>query len=145
MVCRARWKLLLSALLVPAVGACGSMGGCGSCSAIQPLPGGKLPGDQTIEGGAQLRVTPHGMATITSLVKPLLDQQLIGGVCVPGGDTLAGTVSYCETNQDGCIGGCRISPVLQTVTVAAHPTDPQVIRAHVDASFSAVVPLHILI
>ena len=74
MFTRTRWNLVLSALFILASGACGSAGGCGACSTVQPLPGGRLPADQTVEGGAQLRVTPHGIATITTIVKPLLDQ-----------------------------------------------------------------------
>ncbi|HEX7839530.1 MAG TPA: hypothetical protein VF469_18775 [Kofleriaceae bacterium] len=141
----ARWNLGLSALLVLAMGACGSAGGCGSCSAVQPLPGGKLPADQTVEGGAQLRVTPHGMATITSIVKPLLDQQVAGGFCLPSGSALAGTVSFCEINQGGCTNGCRVVPTLSSVTLGAHPTDPTLLRAHLAASASATVPLHVLV
>lgn len=140
-----RWNLVLSALFILAMGACGSAGGCGSCATVQPLPGGKLPVDQTIEGGAQLRVTPHGIATITSIVKPLLDQQVAGGFCLPAGSVLGGVVSFCETNQAPCTNGCRVQPTLENVALGAHPTDPGELRAHLQAHATVSVPLHILI
>jgi hypothetical protein len=141
---RTRWNLVLSALFVLAAGACGSAGGCGACSTVQPLPGGKLPADQTVEGGAQLRVTPHGIATITTIVKPLLDQQLANGFCLPGGDAIGGIVAFCETNQGPCNNGCLITPTLDGVSLGPHPTDPTLLRAHLNAHASATVPLHIV-
>src|ERR1043165_5823874 len=105
------------------MGACGSAGGGGACSSTPPLPGGKLPADQTGEGGAQLRVTPHGIATITTIVKPLLDQQVANGFCLPGGD-LGGIVAFCETNQGQCTNGCRIVPNLERRSPGPRPTAP---------------------
>jgi len=59
------------------VGACGGLGGgCGACSATQPLPGGKLPADQTVEGGAQIRVTQAGFKKLTDLLPGLVDNSL---------------------------------------------------------------------
>jgi hypothetical protein len=143
---QARWNLILSALFVLAMGACGSVGGCGSCATVQPLPGGKLPGDQTVEGGAQLRVTPHGISTITTIVKPLLDQQIAGGFCLPGGSVLGGVVAFCQTSQGSCTNGCKVAPTLSGVSLGQHPTDPSLLRAHVSAS--AVIqhlPLHVVV
>src|SRR3954452_6080737 len=46
-----RLNQIFSVLFVLTMGACGNLGGCGACGAVQPLPGGKLPAGQTIEGG----------------------------------------------------------------------------------------------
>src|SRR5262249_15752184 len=119
-------------------------GGCGACSTVQPLPGGKLPVDQTVEGGAQLRVTPHGIATITTIVKPLLDQQVADGFCLPGGEALGGIVSFCETNQGRGTNGCLVSATVDSVTLGEHPTDPTLLRAHLNAHARPTVPLHIV-
>ena len=73
-------------LFVFTMGACGNFGGCGACGSTQPLPGGKLPTDQTVEGGAQIRVTPQGFTQ--AHVDPAgrcSTQQLGGGFCVRQG------------------------------------------------------------
>src|SRR5688572_29388076 len=58
---------LLSLVFLLAMASCGDLGsGCG-CS-MQPLPGGKLPADQTIEGGGQIRVTRAGFAKVSGFI-----------------------------------------------------------------------------
>ena len=71
-----RLNLILSTVFIVAMGACGNLGGCGACSAAQPLPGGALPADQTVEGGAQIRVTPPGFNKLTSILPGALNQSL---------------------------------------------------------------------
>jgi hypothetical protein len=142
-----RWNLILSALFILAMGACGATGGCGACSAVQPLPGGKLPADQTVEGGAQLRVTPHGFSTLTSVLPGLLNQQLAGGFCLPGGDikvfglTIA---SYCQGNQGTCQNGCLVSPTLNNVTAAPNASNAQALTVHVDAKATGTLPISVI-
>jgi hypothetical protein len=145
-----RLNLILSALFVLAMGACGAGGGCGACSAVQPLPGGSLPAGQTIEGGAQIRVTARGLTAITEVAKPLLLSQIAAGICLPKGEFVGGVVTYCdETNQ--CpeeARGCLVKPQLNPdgLTLGQHPSDPKLLRAHLDARLPRfTLPLHILI
>jgi len=134
-----RWNLIISAAFVVAAGACGGGGGCGACSAVQPLPGGKLPVSQTIEGGAQIRVTPQGFTTLTSIVKPMLNTALSGGFCLPSGSLIG--IGYCGDTQGQCAPGCRVVPTLGTVAITAPPTNPHAVHIHVDGSAHASVPL----
>src|SRR5512146_1851841 len=71
-----RFNSLISIAFVVSMGACGNFGGCGACGATGPLPPGGLPGNQTIEGGAQVRVTPSGFTKLTSLLPGLINSQL---------------------------------------------------------------------
>ncbi len=82
-----RLNAVLSTMFVVALGACGNLGGCGACGAVQPLPQGGLPATQTIEGGAQIRVTQQGFNKLTAIIPGLLNSQLAGGFCVPQGAT----------------------------------------------------------
>ena len=136
-----RLNLILSALFVVAMGACGTAGGCGACSAMQPLPGGGLPADQTVEGGAQIRVTQQGFSKLTSILPGLLNQQLGAGFCVPGGSVALGLVDYCRNDQGQCRSGCRIVPTLNDVTLSVTGGAQQVLHAHVDARATAAIPL----
>ncbi|HET9627444.1 MAG TPA: hypothetical protein VFP84_39065, partial [Kofleriaceae bacterium] len=98
------------------------------------MPGGKLPASQTIEGGAQLRVTPHGFTTLTSLVPGLLGDQLTAGICLPAGSI--GPIDYCSGNHDGCVNGCRVFPTLKTGAqgVSVTPSTNNTLNIHVAAS-----------
>jgi MYXO-CTERM domain-containing protein len=136
-----RVNLILSALFILGMGACGTAGGCGACSAVQPLPGGKLPADQTVEGGAQIRVTQQGFSKLTSILPGLLNQQLGAGFCVPGGSVALGLVDYCQTTQGQCRSACRIVPTLNAVTLSVTGAAQQVLHAHVDARATAAIPL----
>ena len=80
---RKRIDSALSVLFVVAMGACSTGGGC--CSSSQPLPGGKLPADQTVEGGAQIRVTPAGFNKLTSIAPGLLNSSFSNGFCIGQG------------------------------------------------------------
>jgi MYXO-CTERM domain-containing protein len=112
-----RMNCVVSLLFILAMGACGNFGGCGACGSTQPLPGGKLPTDQTIEGGAQVRVTPAGFQKLTSIVPGILNQSLANGICVPGGQAGVSILGfpvaqakYCQQNSGaGCTNGCKIS------------------------------------
>ncbi len=113
---------ILSALFVLSMGACSGSTGCG-CGSSSPLPAGGLPGDQTIEGGAQIRVTPEGFTKLTALIPGIINQALSsGGICIPGnsfGATISGfplaTASYCEENNGPtCTNGCLVDVGLNT-------------------------------
>lgn len=115
---------IISLLFVLSMGACSGIGGCGACGAAQPLPGGMLPTNQTIEGGAQIRVTPAGFQKLTSILPGVLNSGLGGGMCIPQG-SVGGFVlgaSYCNTGGGGACGagnGCN-------VTLGVHPGSFQV-------------------
>ncbi len=67
-----------------------------------------MPADQTVEGGAQMRVTQAGFNKLTSILPGLLNNQLSGGFCIPQGsvgscggfpDTGA---CYCVNDNTSC-------------------------------------------
>ncbi|MGE3675914.1 MAG: hypothetical protein AB7K71_39965, partial [Polyangiaceae bacterium] len=140
MVRSVRRDLLLSIALGFAVAACGNVGGCGGCTPTDPLPGGKLPSDQTIEGGAQIRITPAGFSKLTSILPGLINQQLTTGICIPAGDASVdlfpplpplASAEYCHQNSGtGCSNGCRLGVTVNSA--GAEATDQQ----HLRVSFS---------
>jgi MYXO-CTERM domain-containing protein len=138
---RAARDLALGALFIVAMGACGSTGGC-SCASVQPLPAGGLPAAQTIEGGAQIRVTPHGFQTLTSVLPGLINEQLSAGFCLPGDSVLLGAFSYCESNSGGCTNGCRVIPTLNNVTVT--PTGTSNLDVKINAKVHLAMPVSII-
>src|SRR5689334_9733864 len=103
-------------------GACSGGGlGCGCTS--QPLPAGGLPADQTVEGGAQVRITPAGMTKVNQLVQSAILGQLGSGTCVPSGSIggWAAGADYCYENQGTCTPGCDVNVNVDTLTLT--PTD----------------------
>ena len=125
-----RINRVLSVLFVVSMGACGNFGSCGACGASAPLPAGGLPGSQTVEGGAQIRVTPQGFTKLTSVLPGLLNQGLANGTCVPQGQAGFSTfgaftgLKYCNTTANGCSPGCKINVAVNpgglTTTVVAN-------------------------
>lgn len=117
-----RINFVLQTAFIVLMGACGNLGGCGACSSTQPLPGGKLPADQTVEGGAQIRVTQTGFKKLTDLIPGLLNNSLQNGICVPAGDagvSIAGfsvaRADYCHQNSGpSCPNGCKIGVSLNS-------------------------------
>jgi hypothetical protein len=106
-----RLNLIFSIIAVFAIGiasACSGGGlGCGCGSA--PLPGGALPADQTVEGGAQVRITPAGMTKVNQLISSMITGAFGGGFCV-GEGSIGGSAlgfDYCDTNPGGACGGGR--------------------------------------
>ena len=79
---------VLSVLFIVSMGACGNVGGCGACGAAGPLPGGILPPNQTVEGGAQVRVTPQGFNKLTSILPGALSSAFGSGFTIPGGTAI---------------------------------------------------------
>lgn len=119
----------LTALFVMAIGGCGGMSSC----AGHPLPEGGLPGYQTIEGGAQLRVTPAGFAKLASLLPGLINSALTGGFCVGPRDVA--NVNFCSRIPGGACGnqpGCSIGVGLVPGSVQLSPKDPGTL--HIQAS-----------
>ncbi|HSN29468.1 MAG TPA: MYXO-CTERM sorting domain-containing protein [Kofleriaceae bacterium] len=107
-------------LFIVSMGACGNIGGCGACGAAGPLPGGILPPNQTVEGGAQVRVTPQGFNKLSSVVPGVINAGLSGGMCIPGGSVggWALGADYCKTSTTG--GACGTGQGCN-VTIGVHP------------------------
>jgi len=137
-----RLNTLISVAFFVGLSACGDIGaGCG-CTA-QPLPGGKLPSDQTVEGGGQIRVTQAGFQKLTSVVGPILNSQLESGFCVNPG-TVGGSVlgaEYCNSNQsatasipDSCGGsnGCNVGINVDSVQLAVTAQQELNIKVQLD-------------
>lgn len=123
------------------VAGCGDFGaGCG-CS-VQPLPGGALPADQTVEGGGQIRVTQAGFQKINGIVSAVLNDVIGEGFCVPNGSTgytLGTGADYCMSNPaGGACGnsrGCDVNVAIDQLTVTPINGSDQVnIQVQIDAS-----------
>lgn len=140
--------LILSALFVVAMG-CGNFGSCGACGAVQPLPGGKLPSEQTIEGGAQIRVTQAGFTKLSNLLTSVLNGQLASGFCVPRGSVgncnsgFGNTgACYCTQNSGaGCNPGCRLNVSMNAGSPNISITAQGRIRVNVAATVSTSITI----
>jgi len=135
---------ILSVLFIVTMGACGNVGGCGACGASQPLPGGILPPNQTIEGGAQVRVTPQGFQKLTSILPGALNSALGGGFCVPHGSTgytLGTGADWCDTNNGGCNPGCKVNVGINPGGMQISVTNQNTL--HVALSTSVNTQLHL--
>ncbi len=127
-------NIVLSLVFVITFGACGGASGCQGC-ASQPLPGGKLPADQTVEGGGQIRVTQAGFNKLTSIVPGLLNSGFANGFCIPQGSALG--VDYCYTTQGQCAPGCKVNLNLNSTQIAV--TSAQTMNIKVNLSASSAV------
>src|SRR5262249_7250969 len=140
-------NLVMSVLFVFAMGACGNFGGCGACGASQPLPGGMLPTDQTVEGGGQIRVTQQGFSKLTSILPGVLNQAFQNGFCVGRGSVgspngfLGTGAEWCYQTQGQCNPGCLANVSLNPGGFSTQVTNAQTLRLRVSTSVSATVPL----
>ena len=134
---------MVSALFIFMMG-CGNFGGgCGACGSVQPLPGGKLPADQTVEGGAQIRLTQAGFTKLTAILPGLINSQFAGGFCVPRGSIgspngfLGTGAEWCDTNSNGCNPGCKANVSVNSLSVAV--TGNQRLRVNLSTSINSSV------
>jgi len=99
---------LLIALLFVVMNGCGG-NGCGGCN-LEELPGGALPADQTLEGGAQMRVTPAGVAKLEAVADDVINDALAEGMCLPKGSQgiVIGDIDWCMNNDGTCTPGCNL-------------------------------------
>lgn len=116
----------LSIVALVAAGACSDTSGCNT----QPLPGGALPADQTLEGGAQIRVTQQGFNKLTSVVPGLINGLLANGICLPQGSVAGAT--YCYNNDGACTDGCQVDLQLNETTFSATNSSTLTIRIKID-------------
>tara|TARA_R110002096_G_scaffold436051_2_gene666340 strand:- start:88338 stop:92201 length:3864 start_codon:yes stop_codon:yes gene_type:complete len=126
----------LGLLVVLTAGACSGGGGCGGC-ALEELPAGGVPSDQTIEGGAQLRISSAGFDTITQVLPAIVQDSFAGGTCVPeGGFSI---VDYCYQNDGSCTNGCEVDLNIDNVSVSVPANDQ--LRLAVQFDVATVVPV----
>ncbi len=114
-------------------GACSDSSGC---LATTPLPAGGLPAAQTVEGGAQIRITRQGFLKLTSVVPDLVNEQLVDGLCVPQGNQAG--IDYCYETQDQCAPGCKVALSLNQTQFVA--TNAYTLTLRLDLAASATVP-----
>jgi MYXO-CTERM domain-containing protein len=145
-----RLNIIVSAIFVFAMG-CGDFGGCGACGSAGPLPPGGLPTDQTVEGGAQIRVTQAGFTKLTSILPGALNQQLADGFCVPRGSfgdpsscglfELNTGAEWCYNSGNGCNPGCKANVSLNPNGLTITPTSQNNLRVNVSASLNTTLPI----
>ena len=88
-----------------------------------------MPPNQTVEGGAQIRVTPQGFQKLTSILPGLINNGLANGQCIGQGSvgfTTLGAftgVKYCNTNSNGCNPGCKANVSANNVSVSVTNTN----------------------
>ena len=126
------WLLMLSMLAF--VANCSGQG-CGGC-AMDPLPEGGLPSDQTIEGGGQLRVTDQGFTKLTSLLPAAINDTFDEGYCVEEGSVglLVGDLDYCFEDDGSCSDACRIDFTVDSIEASVPSNDRLRVRAQFDAT-----------
>ncbi|MDB4953238.1 MAG: hypothetical protein JWO36_807 [Myxococcales bacterium] len=109
---------------------------------MSPLPGGKLPADQTLEGGAQIRVTSAGFSKLTSILPGTLNSQLGGGFCMARGtfgsptSTFGTGAEWCYTNAGGCNPGCKAAVSINNGGFNIGVTNQNLLNIAVSASLS---------
>jgi hypothetical protein len=137
---------LFSVAFLLAIAGCGDLGGgCGGCG-LTALPEGGLPRDQTVEGGAQVRVTTQGFRRISELIPAFITEQFEEGFCLAQGQILAdpdnfGTVlgaKFCvQDSGSGCSPGCRITPHVDGVVIT--PVDNATVNIQIQADIDTTV------
>ncbi len=132
-----RLDYILSALFVVAAGACSGTSGCGACSATAPLPGGALPAGQTVEGGAQIRITQQGFSKLTEILPGAISSSLGGGFCIPKGSAVG--VTYCDSTCSNGTNGCQVNVGLSQLSTTV--TSGNDLNVHIDAHGTSHVPL----
>lgn len=141
-----RLNFILSVLFIVVVGACGNVSGCGACGSVGPLPTGGLPKDQTIEGGAQVRVTPAGFNKLKAVLPALLNEQLKDGFCVPQGQvgsmgTLGTGARYCTNNNgSGCNPACKVNVSLNSLVPTV--TNQQLMNIRISTTIGTTIGIN---
>ncbi len=140
MTTRTLQRSFFSFLIILLAGACSGGGGCGGCGDLQPLPQGGLPGDQTLEGGAQIRISEQGFDAITQIIPAVLADTLGAGTCLGASN---GTLSYCFNNDGTCTPGCQIDITIDEVTLDVPQDDQLRITVQFDVDVDVPVSLSI--
>jgi hypothetical protein len=137
-----RLNLVFSTAFVIAMGAAGACSGGGlgcGCTSL-PLPPGGLPVDQTVEGGAQVRITPAGMTKVNQLIQQTLLGAFGDGFCVERGD-VGGTClgfDYCDNAVGGAcapgVQGCDVNVNVDYLNISPVSTTTLNVQTSVDLS-----------
>lgn len=139
MIRRQRWFYWISsAAFLLLAASCDDLGaGCGC--AMRPLPATGLPADQTLEGGAQMRVTPAGFEKITSLITGFIDDTISGGVCIDQQRDVFLTFDICIDDDGPCTPGCFLDAAVDSLTLqpSTDPDDDPLHTLQVDIQFDA--------
>ncbi len=136
---KSRGQFLGSAALVVFLGACDA-GGCGGC--LAPLPDGiTLPTDQTVDGGAQIRITPTGFDKLTSIVPAVLNDTLGDGFCIPDGDVGIGIgdIDWCYTNDGTCAPGCQADFSVDFINISVNNANQLTVSAQFDVDVDVAI------
>jgi hypothetical protein len=102
---------------------------------MAPLPNGSLPADQTIEGGAQVRVTPAGFTKLTAIVPAVLNDSLDDGFCLGENQVVDAGIaeaSICSGNDGMCTPGCQIDILVDSVDMSVPQDDTFNVRVQFD-------------
>ena len=140
---------LLSILFVTVSGC--STGGLGcDCMSMTPLAdlGLDVPTDQTIEGGAQVRVTPAGFTKLTQIVPPIIEDMFSDGMCIPSGGYEVEVIGieladldYCHHNQGTCEPGCNVN--FSDIHTNFSVPSSDVLRLDASIDVSVDVPIYV--
>lgn len=125
----------VTSLLVLATAGCEGAG-CGI--AMDPLPPGGVPSDQTVEGAAQIRITSAGFTKLEGVARTLVNDTLGDGFCLPP-TTVLGFVDLCGTNAGICTPGCQVGMTIKTVDLQA----PTLNTLRVAVQFDATAQVHV--
>ena len=115
-------------LVLTAAGCDGA--GCGI--AMEPLPPGGVPSDQTVEGAAQIRITSAGFTKLEGVASTLVNDSLGDGFCMPPASALG--VTICSTNSGICTPGCQVNMAIDSVDLQAPTLDTLRVAVQFDAT-----------
>lgn len=101
---------------------------------VEPLPNGGLPATQTLEGGAQIQISPAGFEKIESTIPGGLGAALDAGFCVPQQSLQASDVCY--TNQGACMPGCNVAVTTNSVDLSVTNANTLNVRIETTAATS---------
>jgi len=128
-----------SLLLVLCLSACTDVG-LGVPGTGAPLPPGGLPAAQTLEGGAQIRVTQAGFQKLTSVLPAVLHDGVGQVVCVASLSQV-GLGDACYTSQGACSPGCAFDVEPAGAAFQLLVTNQQTLRLTIQASATASVQI----
>ena len=95
-----------------------------------------MPAGQTVEGGAQVRLTQAGVTKLKSYAEGVISTQLANGFCLPEGTQAS--VHYCYQQQGQCNPGCKVDVALNGTQFLS--TNTSVLTVRVDVDVNATVP-----
>lgn len=105
-----------------------------------------MPADQTVEGGAQIRVTPSGFTKLGNLL-PQIANSSLAPVCIAKGGVDLGFVSlasYCDVNSAGCSGkACAVVPSVAFTQLT--PNGNNALNIRVGLNVDTTIPISVFL